>query len=215
MTHANDVVKMAQSQVGYHEGRTGNTWNNHQKFSKNTPGLEWSDGQPWCGVFVAWVARQCTVADLFPPVSVAASCDAAGDWWKRQGRWSQYPAIGAQVFFGTPSDLTHTGIVVDYDDTYVWSTEGNTNQNGSAQGDGVYTNKRERRSAHVVGYGVPRYPDGIVSADPVYAGEKPGGPKTPTKPAAPTETALQRVTRIAAQRLRKIRKLRKRLKRKG
>ena len=211
MTTADKITQTARAEIGYHEGRDKNgNWTNHEKYAPQVPGLEWAQGQPWCGVFVAWVARRAGVADLYPPASVAASCDAAGAWWKKQGRWSAYPAIGAQVFFGSPSDLTHTGIVTRYDDTWVWSVEGNTNQNGSAQGDGVYENKRARRSDHVVGYGVPRFPDGIVSADPTYAGERPGSPKT----VAPKETPYQRLARIAHQRLVKIRNLRAKLKRK-
>jgi hypothetical protein len=205
LTYQN-VIKIAKSQKGRHEGRDKSGWNNQQPYSPAVPGLEWSQGQPWCATFASWVAMQAACADLYPRT---ASCDVAAEWFKQHGRWSAYPALGAQVFFGTPDDLTHTGIVVSFDDTFVRSVEGNTNDTGSAQGDGVYENQRARRSSHVVGYGVPRFPDGVVSADPIYAGEKPR-----TVAGKPAESALARMTRIAGQRMKKIRNLRKRLTRK-
>lgn len=189
--NADKIITIARAQIGYHEGRDGNgNWNNHEKYAPEVPGLEWAQGQPWCAVFVSWAAMKAGAADLYPRT---ASCDVAGAWWKKAGRWSEYPSVGAQVFFGSPADLTHTGIVSRFDDTWVWSIEGNTNNNGSAQGDGVYENKRARRSPHVVGYGHPKFTE------------------TVKVPAPPTETVLARLQRIAAQRLRKIKNLRKRL----
>lgn len=177
MSTAKKVIAAAKAEVGYREGKTNGRNNNRQKFSKNVPGLEWSDGQPWCATFVAWCARKAGAADLYP---VTASCDVAGKWFKDRGRWSAYPAVGAQAFFGFPHDLNHTGIVYKFDANYIWTIEGNTNSNGSREGDGVYLKKRARRSANVIGYGYPRFAEGIDSADPAYAKEKPVT-KTATK----------------------------------
>ncbi|MBO0918838.1 CHAP domain-containing protein [Streptomyces laculatispora] len=98
---------------------------------------------------------------------VTASCATATSWWKQQGRWSDYPAVGAQVMFG-PGGGSHTGIVIAYDATTITTIEGNTNTSGSAEGDGVYRKVRQRRDAYVYGYGYPAYPaypGGIKSAD--------------------------------------------------
>jgi hypothetical protein len=87
-------------------------------------------------------------------------------WWKSRGEWSEYPAVGAQVIYGNGE---HTGIVYDFDDTYVYTVEGNTNTNGSAEGDGVYLKKRLRRSPYVTGYGYPAIPGlRLKTADPNY-----------------------------------------------
>ena len=88
------------------------------------------------------------------------------------GRWSEYPAIGAQIFYGKPSDLVHTGIVVAYGPTTVTTVEGNTNDNGSPEGDGVYLKTHPRSTDYIVGYGYPRYPEGIQSADPAWRGRR-------------------------------------------
>ena len=175
---AADVIRVAAAEIGYREGG-GKSNNNDQKFSDEVPGLEWSDRQPWCQTFVTWCAMKAGVQHLYgDPAKPTASCDIAGAWFKRQGRWSEYPAIGAQVFYGTPSDLNHTGIVESYDADYITTIEGNTNASGSREGDGVYRKRRRRRDAYVVGYGYPDFPEGIVSADPAWK-------KVPTPPAPP------------------------------
>lgn len=173
-----ELIKVAKAEVGYHEGRTGTTWNNHQKYSEQVPGLAWSDGQPWCATFVSWCAMKADLAAYFPRT---ASTDAAAKWWKDRHQWSEYPAIGAQVLFGTAGDMNHTGLVYAYDGTYIYTVEGNTNTSGSREGDGVYLKKRLRAGTNVQGYGYPKIPGVVLkSADPKYAPAKPAAKTAPT-----------------------------------
>jgi GH25 family lysozyme M1 (1,4-beta-N-acetylmuramidase) len=160
------VIRTAEKEVGYTEGRSHGAHDNDTKYADEVPGLEWADLQPWCATFVSWVALHAGAGSLYPRT---ASCDEAARWFKAHKRWSDYPAVGAQVFYGTPRDLDHTGIVVDYDATHITTIEGNTNDNGSREGTSVMRKERLRRSANVVGYGYPRFPEGIRSADPAYA----------------------------------------------
>jgi hypothetical protein len=175
------LIALARGEVGYHEGRSGGHWNNKEKYSPQIPGLEWvsAGGYAWCAVFVYWVAFKGGVGSLF---CKTADCDTAGRFFKSQGRWSEYPAVGAQVFFGTPSDLNHTGFVVAFNDNTVTTVEGNTNSDGSREGDGVYLKVHPRTSSRIVGYGYPKYAEGIVSADPRFASEAPKS----TPPASPS-----------------------------
>jgi hypothetical protein len=162
MSILSKVASTATGEVGTHEGRSGGHWNNKQKYSPAVPGLEWSNYQAWCATFVSWVAMIAGAAALFP---CTASCATGVAWFKKRGRFSEYPAVGAQVFYGSGGG-SHTGIVLRYDDTYIWTVEGNTNDSGSAEGDGVYEKKRRRRDSYVYGYGYPAYADGSKSADP-------------------------------------------------
>lgn len=176
LTVVKRVLAAAAAEVGYREGRDhdGN-WNNDQKYSKAVPGLAWSNWQPWCATFVCWDFWKPLGAKAFGtilPYRPTASCDAAMAAYKRARRWSEYPAIGAQVFFGRPGDAQHTGIVVSYTASAIETIEGNTNASGSYQGDGVYRKTHLRRDARVLGYGYPAYPEGIVSADPTWKGRK-------------------------------------------
>lgn len=166
---ASAVISVAESQVGYHEGYKNGHWDNIQKYSAEVPGLTWSQGQPWCAVFVSWAALQAGLAALFP---CTASCATGVKWYQDKGRWSEYPAVGAQVFYGAGGG-SHTGLVEHFDDNWIYTVEGNTNVNGSAEGDGVYRRTRARRDPYVFGYGYPEYAGGIYSADPAYAAQNP------------------------------------------
>ncbi|MFI9076071.1 LysM peptidoglycan-binding domain-containing protein [Streptomyces sioyaensis] len=132
------------------------------------PGLAWSQNQAWCATFVSWCARQAGAASLFP---VTASVWTAYNWFKSRGRYSAYPAIGAQVIYGRSAN-SHTGICVAFDRDTITTVEGNTNANGSAEGDGVYLKRRTRRDAYVHGYGLPHYAEGVITADPALKGKR-------------------------------------------
>lgn len=163
-----EFVNTLKAQNGYHEGQDPDgTWNNIQKFSEQTPGFAWSDGQPWCATFESWGAFQQGMTDIWP---MTASCSTAVDYWQSRSRWSEYPVLGGPFYLG-PGGSEHTGVVYAYDGDTIYTVEGNTNDNGSANGDGVYLKQRPRRGpGSPYGYGVPAYPEGTISADPGLGG---------------------------------------------
>ncbi|MER6382102.1 LysM peptidoglycan-binding domain-containing protein [Streptomyces sp. NPDC001118] len=197
MSGAAELIRIAKAEVGYKEGFSNGHWNNNEKYAYEVPGMAWvSDGgYPWCAVFTSWAALKSGNADLFPRT---ASCATGVDWFQSKGRFSWYPAIGAQVFYG-PNGGTHTGIVYAYDSAYIYTVEGNTNDNGSPEGNGVYLKQRARRDDNTYGYGLPQYAGGVTTADPNLKGKagftyaaKADGPATPT-PAKPAPTGLRKV----------------------
>lgn len=183
------IIKIAKAEVGYREGYSNGHWNNHQKYSPAVPSLEWSQNQAWCATFVSWCAMKAGLKSLYP---VTASTDLGASWFKQRKQWSEYPAIGAQIFFGANGDMNHTGIVYDYDDTYVYTIEGNTNTSGSREGNGVYLMKHARRQSRIQGYGYPAFVEGIASADPAWKSKAPK-PTAPAKPAEPAKPAAKQI----------------------
>lgn len=173
--NASDVIRILKAEVGYHEGRENGHWNNDQKFSDQVPGMKWSDRQAWCDTFVVWGAWKAGDVNAVP---VYAGCSLSLATYKQWKRFSFYPAKGAQVFFGSNGGK-HTGLVTKYDATYIWTVEGNTNDNGSAEGDGVYTKQYRRDNPYIYGYGYPKYAHAMDSADPAW--KEPG--KAPEKSA--------------------------------
>ncbi|MET9445338.1 hypothetical protein [Streptomyces sp. NPDC006610] len=163
---AAQVIAVAKSQVGVREGYAEGGWNNITRYATEVPGLSGYQGQAWCMTFTSWVAMRAGVPSLFPR---GVDCSAGVAWFQAASRWSWYPAIGAQVFYG-PSGSEHTGIVFAYDATHIWAVEANTNDNGSTEGDGVYIRKRRRTDAIVYGYGLPNYAEGVTTADPALNG---------------------------------------------
>lgn len=169
MLKPESAIEIATSQVGYREGKKGASYNNDQKYSDQLPGFAWSDFQPWCATFVQWCLWQ--VGVKVPAGAQSAGCAISAAAYKKAGRFTEYPGIGFQVFFG-PKGGTHTGIVYKYDDTYIYTVEGNTNDSGSAEGNGVYKKKRLRKTNVVYGYGIPYYAAKAKSADPKWNGKE-------------------------------------------
>lgn len=165
MGQADTLIAIEKSQVGYRENNGSSNHNNLQKYSNEVPGLEWSQNQAWCMTFQSWCLRKAGIAPLGP---VTASTATGYQWYASRGRASFYPAVGALVFFG-PGAGSHVGMVWKYDANTIWTIEGNTNDNGSAEGDGVYSKTRQRRDTYVYGYGYPAFSEGIVTADPSHA----------------------------------------------
>ncbi|MER8186390.1 hypothetical protein [Kitasatospora sp. NPDC094015] len=163
MAGARAMIDKARSWIGYREG-PGNA--NRFSAELNRP------PESWCADFVAAVARETGNAAYFPNT---ASCSIGRGWFKQRGRLSVYPAIGAQVFFGAPGNPdgpggTHTGLCIAYTIDTITVVAGNTNDNGSPNGDGVYLRSYRRRSDYVESYGYPAYPEGLVCADPAWRG---------------------------------------------
>ncbi len=163
------AIYIARSQIGYKEGKSSSGhWDNNQKYSDQLPGFAWSDGQPWCATFVQWCLWQVGVS--VPSGARSASCLTSVKAYKKYSRFTEYPVVGAQVFFGSGGG-THTGLVYKYDRDYVYTIEGNTNATGSPEGDGVYTKKHARRSDYVYGYGLPYYNGIADTPDPRWDGK--------------------------------------------
>lgn len=163
------VTRLALSQLSYQEGHNANGWDNIQKYSQQLPGFKWSDGQPWCATFAHWCLWQAAI-DV-PEGARSASCLTSVKAFKRVGRFTEYPVNGAIVFYGKNGG-EHCGICVGWDQVHEHAVEGNTNTNGSAEGDGVYYKERERVADYVYGYGLPYYPhDKALTPDPHWSGK--------------------------------------------
>ena len=72
------------------------------------------------------------------------------DYYKAKGQFFLTPQLGDQIFFGTATVTSHTGIVTDVKDGYVYTVEGNA---GSPSA--VRACKYSLRYAKIKGYGRP------------------------------------------------------------
>ena len=159
------VLRVAESQIGYHEKKTnkdldsftGNSGsNNYTKYAADLyKAGYWNgnkNGYDWCTSFVAWcilIACNNNVADakkVQPYGLYGASCKWETKYYKEAGRWSETPHVGDQAFF----TRGHTGIVEAFTGKKLTLIEGNSN------------NKVERRTynfpnAIFSGFGRPRY----------------------------------------------------------
>jgi hypothetical protein len=111
-------------------------------------------GDPWCAAFVCWVFDRAGVAnphtgwapDLFPKAKVI---------WQRKMviqtggklRKADKPAIPKPgdvfgIWFPEKGRIAHAGFVERWEQTWVITVEGNTNEAGSREGDGVWRKRR-------------------------------------------------------------------------
>jgi hypothetical protein len=150
MASVADVLRVAQSQVGYEEG--GGSSGHNGNITKYWKELELDlQGQSWCAAFVSWVFKHAGAP--LPAIDHKwgySFCPDAVSWAKKHGVWDgdgRYRP-GDIIFFNWTggSSAEHTGIVVSDDGKTVVTIEGNTSPEGGsgsqANGGGVYLRRR-------------------------------------------------------------------------
>lgn len=161
-----DIVNVALSQVGYHEGNSTSQLNGtNSKGTKNyTEYAYWFGTQvkensyghyyEWCAMFVSWCARQARI-----PVSVLNNAAyAKADGSSKSGGYSNFhidyknrgtytPQPGDIIFFGS---WDHVGIVYKVEGGKVYTIEGNASNK-------VSINSYSLNSSSIKCYGIPKY----------------------------------------------------------
>ena len=124
-----DLVNIALTQVGYHEGenakdRDGMHMGNQGNWTEYGYYCE-CDGFAWCAMFITWCARQAKIPQSIIYDSRLARNYSFGVDFEKRGEY--IPRIGDLVFFVEPGqEWTHVGIVLGTDDVGVYTIEGNT-----------------------------------------------------------------------------------------
>jgi hypothetical protein len=154
------TLKNLKKAVGYREGK-----GNANKFSA---GL----GRPaefWCADFAEYELKVSGV----PRIGTSAYTPKVEAQYKKAGRLGTKPRVGAQFFLYSPAKgrVCHTGIVIALlSGNRVRTIEGNTNNDGSDNGDGVYVRirpaKRPALRTGIRSYGYPRYTPAKKPAKP-------------------------------------------------
>lgn len=191
-----DIVNVALSQVGYREGSYSGdyggaddgSYNNYTEYnywyhnyvSSGMP-VGGADTAPWCATFVSWCAEQANIPTSILKRSTAAGHGASyfnvnfysgsstlassGDNDSYFMGYNYTPQMG-DLFF--TRSWSHVGLVVGVSGNYVVTVEGNTNSNGSSQGNGVY--KLTWRKIADLYFGVPNYTNTSIvhTADTSY-----------------------------------------------
>lgn len=113
-----DLVEVALSQEGNSGGEIYWRWYGFEEY------------QPWCACFVSWCADQCGYIDagIIPKF---AKCSVGAKWFQERGQFESAgytPKTGDLIFFewGDGGNLDHVGIVVNVEDGFVNTIEGNS-----------------------------------------------------------------------------------------
>ncbi|MDE5780551.1 MAG: peptidoglycan-binding protein [Lachnospiraceae bacterium] len=133
-----DIVNIAKSQVGYHEGNsasdisgTGTGSGNYTEYGR------WYGMQDmWCAMFVSWCANLAGVSTSVIPkhALTVEGLQKFKDWGRAYSRssvasGSYTPQAGDIIYFkdsGTSAATNHVGIVTKYSGSTVYTIEGNS-----------------------------------------------------------------------------------------
>ena len=145
---ATDLVEVARTQVGYHEGTNNYTKYNVWFGSLNDYGYNYA----WCQTFVAWCANQAGIpTSMIPRVSGTIS---GMDFFKKNETWKDAgitPEKGDIIYLHSKSSSGyHVGIVADVSGGQISTIEGNSS-------DRVAERSYSVENSSIVGYGCPEY----------------------------------------------------------
>lgn len=136
-TSTSQIVNVAMAQKGNKGGQKFWSW------------WGYSYRVAWCAIFVSWCAEQAGIPKSVIPKY--QGCTDGISQFKSLGRWkdaSYTPQAGDIIFFDSPSNSGHTGIVVRCDGTTVYTIEGNTSDQVAER-----TYNKANPSRAIAGYG--------------------------------------------------------------
>ncbi len=163
--HRYDVILIALSQIGYHEGNSDadmDGWNlggseNYVEYNRLFCKLEGIWGYAWCAAFVSWCQFQAGVpaendcSEVSCPRMINEILKPQGLYKTRESGYT--PLIGDLIYFKNKTSSaisTHVGLVIGVHDGYVYTVEGNG-------GEKVARHKYAIDDPYIVGYGALKY----------------------------------------------------------
>lgn len=134
------VVRTAVNELGVRERSGRNDGARVEQFLKLIGLLK---GEPWCAAFVSWVFHKTGFEKprtgwspaLFPSSRLARSA---------------LPGNVIGIYFRDKKRIAHVGIIEKQDGDWILSIEGNTNLQGSREGDGVYRKRRHKSTIYQI-----------------------------------------------------------------
>jgi hypothetical protein len=105
----------------------------------------------YCAAFVKWVFLQCGIKTPITAWSPTAHNSKNIVYFKN--RFEQEPKCGDvfTIYSTSQKRIVHTGFFYSFYNTRIYETiEGNTNDNGSSNGDGVYKRKRSYHQTYSI-----------------------------------------------------------------
>lgn len=174
------VISIAKDEVGYLEkasnsqldDKTANVgYNNYTKYARDLDALGnfyngKKQGYAYCDIFIDYVFVKAYGVEnakrllCQPNKSLGAGCQYSMQYYKNKGQLKTSPKIGDQIFFkNSTGEIVHTGLVVNVDEYYVYTIEGNTSTTAGviANGGGVCEKKYKLNYNRIACYGRPQY----------------------------------------------------------
>ncbi|AWW33235.1 CHAP domain-containing protein [Echinicola strongylocentroti] len=127
--------------------------NNHgPAIKKYLASVGLGEGYAWCAAFVKWVLSEnglpASGANAWSPSWFPASRVIYQRNSEAKGNPQSGDVFG--IYFSTKKRIAHVGFIHEWTEKYAVTVEGNTNDAGSREGDGVYRKKRLKRQIYAV-----------------------------------------------------------------
>lgn len=160
MTPGEKMAQWARSQVGYaadDQKRTkyGELLDNLHFYNGPKNGFDWCEQFYDAGMVINFGEDAALEMMGASRQGGGAGCWISAQDYRDIDRWRDEPSIGAQIYFGTYGDESHTGCVVDYSPYQVVTVEGNTGYSQGYSTGAVLYRTYDRDDSCIVGYGVP------------------------------------------------------------
>ena len=122
--------------------------------------VELGKGYPWCAAFIHWSYRECGRV-LYPPREFAMAQrfhPTTHRIWQK-GKWKRdkdspefisQPCDHFAIWYKNLGRIGHTGVIIDEDEKFFRTVEGNTNSEGGREGNGVFIRYRLKKTTYCV-----------------------------------------------------------------
>lgn len=108
-------------------------------------------GQPWCAAFVCWTLTQCGIPNPKNAFSPALFRNRLTVYTRGQGNaYSFQRGDVFGLFYTNLNRIGHVGFIHSENERFFITVEGNTNQAGSREGDGVYRKRRPKKTIYKI-----------------------------------------------------------------
>lgn len=165
MTAIEKVIEIAANEVGYLEKKSNsNLYDKTANAGSGNYTKYWQDiapiyqGQAWCACYITWCLTKAFGKDVASKILghyPYISCITGKSKAQQQGRWTSTPSVGAIIIFGNSTGTpSHTGIVDSFNNSKVYTFEGNTSGGSTviANGGAVCKKSYSRSYSRILGY---------------------------------------------------------------
>lgn len=135
------TIEFASAAVGVREEPLGS--NDGPAVRKYLASVGINEPAFWCAAFVNYqIKNAATHMGLISDWPATGSCQAIHDWAVHHGRLLASPVPGCVFLVPEGGVYHHCGLVVSVEGAVLHTIEGNTNDNGSSNGIGVFARTR-------------------------------------------------------------------------
>ena len=144
----NEVRKTYTAEIGVRE----NGFNKGKRVEEYQKAANLKPNDAWCAAFITWTFKQCGIKAVVSGYS--PNWFQSNVVYKRDDNINRHysPEIGDVfgLYFESKKRIAHVGFIDKQEGNYYTTVEGNTNEAGSREGDGVYRKRRHIKTIYAI-----------------------------------------------------------------